>query len=119
MINTTTLLLYLLGSTYITVVVGKALFNRGKVFLLDIFNGNTLITNSLNQTLLIGYYLVNLGYIALTLAFWTIQTDGLAAFEVLMTKLGIIMLSLALMHYFNIYACSHYSKHIQALYENE
>ena len=63
-----TYMVYLAVSVALTVWVGRALFNNGRVFLVDIFRGNEALASSVNQLLLVGFYLVNLGYVVLTLA---------------------------------------------------
>jgi hypothetical protein len=69
MINLTTAgyLIYLLISLGITVFVGRALNRSGLVFLLDQLGGNQRLAQAINQLLLIGFYLVNIGYILLVL----------------------------------------------------
>ena len=53
---------YLVLSIGITIWVAKTLFKNGKVFLHDIFHGNQALAESVNNLLLVGFYLVNVGY---------------------------------------------------------
>ena len=70
------------------------------------------LVQSINKLLLVGYYLLNLGYTAFTLSFWK-QIDSFAGMcDVLFKNAGTIIICLALMHYFNliwilIYSRSH------------
>src|SRR5260370_5720864 len=62
-----TYLLYLLISVGITVFVGSALSRSGRTFLLDVFGGNESLPEAVNRLLVVGFYLLNLGFMTLTL----------------------------------------------------
>ena len=101
--NIVTYCLYLLITISLTIWVARTLFKNGKVFLLDIFQGNKEIADSVNNLLLVGFYLINLGYTVYTLQ---INTNILSAQEVierLSIKVGFIILILGAMHFFNLY----------------
>src|ERR1700739_3265964 len=65
---------YLVISIALTVWVARTLHRSGRVFLLDAFHGNAPLADSVNQLLVVGFYLINVGYIALALK----TTDSLA-----------------------------------------
>ena len=95
--------IYLPVTIIITVWVATTLFKNGHVFLHDIFHGNDLMAASVNRLLLVGFYLINIGYAVLVLSI-TQQVDNYqSVFEVLSQKLGFIILVLGGMHFFNMY----------------
>lgn len=95
--------LYLLITIALTIWVAKALFKNGKVFLYDIFHGNKELADSVNNLLLVGFYLVNLGYAIYTLQINDTVLNFQQVFESLSLKLGAIILILGGMHFLNLY----------------
>ena len=97
-----TYLVYLLVSIALTVWVAKVLFKNGRIFLVDIFHGNNELADSVNKLLVVGFYLVNIGYMSLALK----ETGSIAStqvvVEVLSYKLGWIILILGGMHFLNL-----------------
>jgi len=93
---------YLLVSIALTVWVAKVLFNNGRIFLVDIFHGNTPLADSVNKLLLVGFYLVNIGYVSLALKESGALNDARGVIEVLSYKLGTIILILGAMHFLNL-----------------
>ena len=99
----TTYILYLGISICLTIWVAKTLFRNGKVFLVDIFHGNAALADSVNNLLLVGFYLINLGYAVYTLQITRNINDAREMVEVLSLKIGIIILILGFMHFMNLY----------------
>ena len=64
-----TYLLYLAISVTLTVWVAKTLHNNGRIFLVDAFHGNEPLADSINHLLLVGFYLINIGYVSLALKY--------------------------------------------------
>jgi len=93
---------YLLVSIALTIWVAKVLFNNGRIFLIDIFHGNNPLADSVNKLLLVGFYLVNIGYISLALKEAGVIADAQVLIEVLSRKLGYIILILGGMHFLNL-----------------
>ncbi|MDX1521089.1 MAG: hypothetical protein R3264_05645 [Anaerolineae bacterium] len=93
---------YILISAGLTVWVGKTLFSNGRVFLVDSFKGKTAMADSVNHLLLVGFYLVNFGLVSLFLKYGAKPTDLVEFIELLSTKVGLVLLLLGLMHFFNI-----------------
>ena len=60
--------LYLAISIGLTIWVERTLFKNGKVFLVEVFKGDEALANSVNHLLVVGFYLLNLGFVALNLA---------------------------------------------------
>ncbi len=98
----TTYSLYLVLTITLTIWVARTLFRNGKVFLVDIFHGNTPLANSVNNLLLVGFYLVNIGYAVRTLSITENITDTRQLIEILSIKVGAIILILGVMHFFNM-----------------
>lgn len=95
--------IYLLLTISLTIWVARTLFKNGKVFLIDIFHGNKELADSVNNLLLVGFYLVNIGYAVYTLQV-TSHIDNLQeVIEELSLKVGLIILILGGMHFFNLY----------------
>ena len=94
--------LYAAASIGITVWVARTLFKNGRVFLVDSFLGNEPLADAVNRLLLVGFYLVNLGFVAMFLKYGDKPRDSTEAIEFLSSKLGIVLLVLGVMHFMNI-----------------
>jgi len=93
---------YLVISIALTVWVANVLFKNGRIFLVDIFHGNTQLADSVNRLLVVGFYLINIGYMSLAMK----EENGIGStqvvLEVLSRKLGWIILILGAMHFLNL-----------------
>ncbi|MBI1346527.1 hypothetical protein GC163_09590 [bacterium] len=98
---------YLTASGVITVWFGQTLHHHGRVLLIDTFHGNTRIADAVNHLLLVGFYLVNLAFVTLTLKSGLQVTGFQDGLEVLAQKLGLIMTVLGVWHFKNMLIC-HY-----------
>ena len=67
MIIETSYLTYLGISVAMTVWVARTLSRNGRVFLVDAFRGREDLADSINHLLVVGFYLINLGYVTLAL----------------------------------------------------
>jgi hypothetical protein len=94
---------YLMVSIALTIWVAKVLFTNGRVFLVDIFLGNTALADSVNKLLVVGFYLINIGYISLALKEAGVIANVQTVIEVLSYKLGWIILILGGMHFLNLF----------------
>lgn len=98
-----TYIAYLVVAIPLTIWVAKTLHKNGRIFLLNNLNQKEDLTDSVNHLLVVGFYLVNIGFVTLYLKLNHL-VDGLnGVFETLSTKLGTVMLMLGLMHFFNIW----------------
>lgn len=95
-------LVYLGLSIAVTVWVARTLYRNGRVFLVDCFHGNTSLADAVNHLLVVGFYLVNIGFVALALRFGVSAADAKEALESLSTKMGLVLLVLGFMHFFNL-----------------
>jgi len=94
---------YLVITIALTMWVARTLFKNGKVFLVDIFHGNKELADSVNNLLLVGFYLVNIGYAVYTLQVTGSIVNTQEVIEKLSVKIGLIILILGAMHFFNLY----------------
>ncbi len=101
--NITAYIIYLVITYLITVKVGKVLFKNGRFFILSILNNDEELTDFINKILLVGYYLMNLGYATIMLRFWKTITTFSELVASVSTMTGKIILSLAIMHFVNMY----------------
>ena len=97
-----TYLLYLAISIVLTIWVARTLFANGRVFLVDVFHGNEKLADSVNHLLVVGFYLINLGYISLMLRLGYDIEDARFSIEALSLKLGAVLLVLGGMHFLNL-----------------
>lgn len=94
---------YLVLSLAITVWVARTLHNNGRLFLVDAFHGQEALADSVNKLLVVGFYLVNLGWIVGTLRTHEQLPTAQRALELLADKIGTVLFVLGLMHFFNLY----------------
>ena len=97
-----TYLAYLVISVALTVWVARTLHKNGRIFLVDSFHGNEGSADSVNHLLVVGFYLVNVGCVALALKYGGTPENAQSALEILSTKVGWVLLILGFMHFFNL-----------------
>jgi hypothetical protein len=97
-----TYLTYLLISVWLTVWVARTLHKNGRIFLVDSFLGNDGLADSVNHLLVVGFYLINIGYVTLALRYGAAAENAQSALEQLSTKIGLVLLVLGAMHFFNL-----------------
>ncbi len=95
-------LAYLAISIGVTVWVARTLHRNGRIFLVDSFLGNEPLADSVNHLLVVGFYLVNVGYVSLALKYGVKPHNLAEAIEYLSTKIGVVLLVLGAMHFVNI-----------------
>lgn len=101
-----TYILYLVISVALTVWVARTLHKNGRLFLVDAFHGNEPLADSINHLLVVGFYLINIGYVTLALKYGDKAADLQQLVEALSTKVGAVLLILGGMHFFNLYVFS-------------
>ena len=95
--------IYLPVAVAMTVWVARTLHKNGRVFLVQAFRGREDMADSVNHLLVVGFYLINLGFIATALRYGDKPHDTQEVIEFLSTKLGIVMVVLGGMHFFNMF----------------
>ena len=101
-----TYIAYLTISVALTVWVARTLHKNGRIFLVDSFHGNEQLADSINHLLLVGFYLINIGYVTLALKYGDKPANLQEVFVALSTKVGAVLLILGAMHFFNLYVFS-------------
>ena len=93
---------YLLIAVPITVWVASTLSHNGRVFLADVFDDRLELADAVNKLLVVGFYLLNLGFVMLYLRGGGEVADLTGLFETLSVKIGIVMLVLGVIHFVNV-----------------
>lgn len=94
---------YLLLSFVTTVWVARTLSKNGAVFLVDAFLGKERVADSVNHLLVVGFYLINLGWVILSLKTSDPANTVQAVIEGVAGKLGVVLVVLGVMHFLNLY----------------
>ena len=97
-----TYLIYVAVSLAVTIWVGRSLHTNGRIFLVENFHGRERLADSVNHLLLVGFYLVNIGFVCLALRYGEKPTNLVGAVEYLSTKVGLVIVLLGFMHFFNM-----------------
>ncbi|MGH8973263.1 MAG: hypothetical protein ACRD0C_08660 [Acidimicrobiia bacterium] len=95
-------LIYSVTSIGLVVWLARTLFHNGALFLEDVFEDKPRLAEAVNRLLVIGFYLLNLGYAFLILKADS-AVDALSATEVLVHRLGTLLISLGVLHLLNMY----------------
>ena len=98
-----TYVVYLLITVPLTIWVATTLSRNGRVFLEDVFDGDEGLANAVNRLLVVGFYLLNLGFVMLFLRISDPVADLRGMFETLSVKVGVVMLTLGVLHFLNVY----------------
>jgi hypothetical protein len=98
-----TYVIYLLLSIALTIWVARTLHRNGRLFLVDCFHGNEPLADSVNHLLVVGFYLLNFGFVSYVLKVGVQVPDAVGVFETLSSKMGIVTVALGGMHFFNIF----------------
>ena len=96
-------LLYLPIALAMTIWVARTLHRNGRVFVVAAFRGNEEMGDAVNHLLVVGFYLINIGFIAFALRYGEKPVDLQSMIEFLSTKLGVVLLVLGGMHFFNMF----------------
>lgn len=105
-------LIYLAVSLALTVWVARTLSRNGIVFLKECFGHDDALANSTNHLLVVGFYLVNLGWILLTLRYGTAPENLAQTITFLSSKIGLVVVVLGLMHFFNMNAIAKFGRKV-------
>ncbi|MEU6868616.1 hypothetical protein ABZ924_36215 [Streptomyces sp. NPDC046876] len=95
--------IYLLISIGLTVWVARTLSRNGRVFIADVLHGNEKLADAVNHLLVVGFYLVNIGFVTLYLRSADSIDTARGLFEALSVKLGVVLLVLGVMHLGNVW----------------
>src|SRR6185295_12958068 len=90
----------------LTIWVARTLHKNGRVFLVDVFHGNEALADSVNHLLVVGFYLINFGYVSLALKLGYNVATAQEGIEALSVKVGMVLIVLGGMHFFNLFIFS-------------
>src|ERR687894_719548 len=110
-IGITTHLIYLPLSVALTVWVAQTLHKNGRIFLVEVFHGNEALADSVNHLLVVGFYLINFGYVTLALKIGYQVNNAQEGIEALSWKVGLVLLVLGAMHFFNLLVFTRIRRH--------
>jgi hypothetical protein len=90
-----------IGGT-LTAWVARTLNVHGRVFLAKGCKGNEELASSLGHLLSVGFLLLHFGFVLLTLKLGGMATETTGAIELLSTKTGLVLVVLAVSHFFHL-----------------
>ena len=93
--------LYLIISLGMTIWVARTLSTNGEVFLVQCFGHNQQLAKSTNHLLVVGFYLVNIGFMT-----WPEMIRFLSG------KVGLAVIVLGGMHFFNMHAIARFGRKV-------
>lgn len=102
--------IYLIITSVIIIKVGRICYQNGNIFVSELLPNHEDLCHKINQILLVGYYLLNLGYCAMTLISWEKILSTHQLIEVIAIKSAVIICTIATMHYINIVLLTKYIK---------
>jgi hypothetical protein len=100
--NITAYIVYITLTIYIIFWVGRLFHRNGRLFILQLYKDDEQGTDTINNILLIAYYLFNIGYAFLKLKMWEHVRSPAELISSVSYHLGLLILILAVTHYFNM-----------------
>jgi len=94
---------YLLIAVPLTIWVARTLSHNGRLFLEDVYAGDDELAGAVNRLLVVGFYLLNLGFVSLYLRLGSDVVDLRAMVEQLSVKIGVVTVVLGVVHFLNVY----------------
>ncbi|RNF82648.1 hypothetical protein [Montanilutibacter psychrotolerans] len=101
---------YLAISIAMTIWVARTLSRTGEVFLVKCFGQDEHLAKSTNHLLVVGFYLINIGFIAVRLDGWNLIGATQNALPYVGSKIGVSVLVLGAMHFFNMMMIARYGR---------
>jgi len=106
-----TYLFYIGISLAMTFWVGRTLNKNGHVFLMENYADNAVLAKAINSMLLVGFYMINIGFISYTLKISGVEPKTYAqVMEFLSLKVGFIAIVLGVMHFVLMFTLQQYSQ---------
>ncbi|WP_370277564.1 hypothetical protein [Flavobacterium sp. J27] len=90
--------------------MGKVCYDNGNIYVAQLIPNHEALCQRINQMLLIGYYLLNIGYCAMTIISWQKIISFENLIEIIASKSAIIIITIAFMHYLNIFLLTKFIK---------
>ena len=101
-------IIYLSITILIILKVGKICYKNGNIYVSELIPNHKDICHKLNQVLLLAYYLLNIGYCAMTLISWQKINSSIQLIEIISIKTAIIIFIISVLHYLNIILITKY-----------
>jgi hypothetical protein len=101
-------LIYLSITIFIIIKVGKICYKNGNVYVAELIPNHAELCQKINQVLLLAYYLLNIGYCAMTLISWQKIASSTQLIETIGIKTAIIIFAISFLHYLNIIILTKY-----------
>jgi len=99
----TAYVIYLALAVPLVVYVARTLSRHGAIFLREVFHGNDALAAAVNHLLVVGFYLLNLGYVSLFLRTDRTINSGEEVLELVSRKVGIVAIVLGVVHLANVW----------------
>lgn len=80
---------------------------------MDAFAGNTELADSVNHLLVVGFYLINVGFVTLAMHSRDQLISLRGAIELVSDKIGLALIVLGVMHFFNLYVFARIRRRLQ------
>jgi hypothetical protein len=98
-----------LGITILIIMkVGKICYRNGNIYVAELIPDHTEICQKINRVLLLAYYLLNIGYCAMTLIFWQKILSAAQLIETIGVRTAVIIFIISILHYLNIFILTKY-----------
>lgn len=110
-LNLATYLIFFTLVVFITVKVGWTFYTNGEHFICDLIPEDLHLAQSINKILLVGYYLLNIGYAATVISMWDRVLSIQDLISSISSKAGFIIIGLGIIHYSNIAMLHFYKKY--------
>ncbi|WP_300487468.1 hypothetical protein [Flavobacterium sp.] len=106
--NSIAYLLFLGLMSLVIVKIGRICYDNGNIFVATLIPDHKALCLQINKALLTGYYLLNIGYCAITITNWQTITTLSMLIEVIAIKAATILFLLAALHYTNLFLLKNY-----------
>lgn len=94
-------IIYVAVAVGLTIWLAQTLFRSGTAFLHDVFEDKPELAEAVNRLLVVGFYMLSLGY-ALFILRASRSLDGFDAVQFLVNRLALLLVSLAGIHFVNV-----------------
>lgn len=103
MITSITYITYITISICITIFVSRTLSKNGEIYLIDGFNGKIELAKSVNHMLVVGFYLLNIGFVLLRMQTSRGIVDIESMIVYLSSSIGLVLVVLGAIHFLNMF----------------
>jgi len=100
--------IYLGITIFIIMKVGKICYKNGNIYVAELIPDHTEICQKINRVLLLAYYLLNIGYCAMTLISWQKILSAAQLIETIGVRTAVIIFIISILHYLNIFILTKY-----------